>query len=453
MAKLKSANDLLRYILFNVFTLVSCWGWTQGTQRPASFSKVSVDTLSMTLLEAESIMVKNNLELIARRYDIETARAQVLQAKLWDNPSFYVETNPYNHISGRSFSYAHQGEGTLTPNGLVPSSNEVIASIDQIIKTAGKRSKLVGLTKIGSEIAEDVFADLVRSLKFTLRNDYSQMVQFQKSIDLLDEESASIQTLVKITNEQLLKGNFAEKDLLLLQALEFSLQMQRKDFVKQMATVEAEFKTLVGVRNTAFVKPVADSTLLQRVTPNSIDTLVNVALENRPDLKVFEAQFRASDQNLRLQKSLAVPDLDVTLNYTRYSNYITDYVGLGLRLPLPLLNRNQGNIKSAKSSIQSNSADFENQKTKTVNDVISAYLQLQVTKNAFQNFDRPFVGRFDVYFQKLILNFRRRVIGLIEFVQFFDTYRDTKLASFNLEQDFWQAQEQLNFSLGMDVIK
>jgi cobalt-zinc-cadmium efflux system outer membrane protein len=229
--------------------------------------------------------------------------------------------------------------------------------------------------------------------------------------------------------------------------------MQRKDFLKQLADVEAEVRTLLGVRTGVFVKPIADSTIFKRTIPATVDSLVNIALDNRPDLRLAESQFRLSSQNLKLQKSLAYPDVAVTLNYTRYSNYLADYYGLGLSSNLPLLNRNQGSIKGAKSDIKSSESDFENQKISTTNDVISTYLQLQVTKNAFDNFDRPFIGKFDKYFQKLILNFRRRVIGLIEFIDFFETYRDTKLSSFNLEQDFFQAQEQLNFSIGKDVIK
>jgi len=447
----KANTRLIQVISILIFALICVSIRGQGIQPPAPVSISTTDTMSVSLPEAESILIKNNLYLLARRYDIETARAQVLQAKLWDNPVFYVETNPLNNSSGRYFSFIPANN--FNPNDKSTIGNEVIANVNQLIKTAGKRSNLVQLNRINAEISEFVFADAIRSLKYTLRYDYSLMVQFQKSIDLLDNESRSIKVLVDIIQEQLLKGNFAEKDLLRLQALAFDLQMQRKDFLKQLADVEAEVRTLLGVRTVVFIKPIADSTIFKRTIPDRVDSLVSSALDNRPDLKMSESQFRWSSQNLKLQKSLSVPDVAVTLNYTRYSNYLPDYYGLGVTSNLPLLNRNQGNIKSAKSDIKSSESDFENQKISTMNDVISRYLQLQVTKTAFDNFDRPFVGKFDKYFQKLILNFQRRVIGLIEFIDFFETYRDTKLSSFNLEQDFFQAQEQLNFSIGKDVIK
>jgi cobalt-zinc-cadmium efflux system outer membrane protein len=279
------------------------------------------------------------------------------------------------------------------------------------------------------------------------------LVQYQKAIDLLDTEYKSIQILVEITRTQLLKGNFAEKDLLRLQALAFDLQMQRKSFVTQLLDVQAEIKTILSIKQSVYIKPVIDSTYLKRAIPNAVDSLVNIALDIRPDLRVYDSQLRFSTQNLKLQRSLAYPDFTVQLNYTRYSNYLPDYYGLGVSSNLPFLNRNQGNIKGAKSDILSSKSDFENQQKGVSNQVISNYLQLHVNKDAYENFDKPFIGRFDVYFQKLILNFQRRVIGLIEFIDFFETYRDTKLASFNLEQDYWQAQEQLNFSVGKDIIK
>jgi len=51
-----------------------------------------------------------------------------------------------------------------------------------------------------------------------------------------------------------------------------------------------------------------------------------------------------------------------------------------------------------------------------------------------------------------LINFQRRVIGLIEFIDFFETYRDTKLSSFSLEQDYFEAMELLNFKVGTEVI-
>ena len=75
----------------------------RAQQSPIAEARRS-DTLQIDLAGAEMAMVKNNLQLLARRYDIETARLKILQAKLWDNPSFYVSTNPRNNATENIFT-------------------------------------------------------------------------------------------------------------------------------------------------------------------------------------------------------------------------------------------------------------------------------------------------------------------------------------------------------------
>jgi cobalt-zinc-cadmium efflux system outer membrane protein len=55
-----------------------------------------------------------------------------------------------------------------------------------------------------------------------------------------------------------------------------------------------------------------------------------------------------NNHNLALQKAMAVPDITIGSTYDQHSSYANNYVGLEISLPLPLFNRNQGNIKNAK---------------------------------------------------------------------------------------------------------
>ena len=54
------------------------------------------DTLKLTLQKADSLLITNNLSLIANQYNIDMAKAQIIQAKLFVNPEFYFEGNLYN---------------------------------------------------------------------------------------------------------------------------------------------------------------------------------------------------------------------------------------------------------------------------------------------------------------------------------------------------------------------
>ena len=68
------------------------------------------------------------------------AQAQVLQAKLFENPVISLEQNVYNRLNGKYFDFGKEGE--------------MVVGIEQVIRLAGQRNKQVKLEKINKEIAD-----------------------------------------------------------------------------------------------------------------------------------------------------------------------------------------------------------------------------------------------------------------------------------------------------------
>ena len=56
----------------------------------------ATDTLKISLPEAEKLFIQNNYQLIAQNYQTDQARAEIITAKLFDNPELNVETQLYN---------------------------------------------------------------------------------------------------------------------------------------------------------------------------------------------------------------------------------------------------------------------------------------------------------------------------------------------------------------------
>lgn len=63
---------------------------------------------TLTLKEAEQRFLERNLSLIAERYNIDMAQAQVLQAKLFENPVISLEQNVYNRLNGKYFDFGSE---------------------------------------------------------------------------------------------------------------------------------------------------------------------------------------------------------------------------------------------------------------------------------------------------------------------------------------------------------
>src|ERR1700753_1757528 len=141
------------------------------------------DTLKLTLKQAEDQFLKNNLQLIAQRYNIDNASAAVITAKLFPNPDFSFSNGIYaNDVPN---AYAEQS-----------------FSVSQLFTTAGKRNKNIQLAKIGVEQAKYQFFDLLRTLKFTLRNDFYTIYFQQQSANVYNEEIGSLSKTLTVFKEQ-----------------------------------------------------------------------------------------------------------------------------------------------------------------------------------------------------------------------------------------------------------
>lgn len=137
---------------------------------------------TLTLKDAEQRFLERNLSLIAERYNIDMAQAQVLQAKLFENPVISLEQNVYNRLNGKYFDFGNEGE--------------TVVEIEQVIRLAGQRNKQVKLEKINKEIAGYQFEEVLRTLRQELNEKFVQVYFLSKSISIYEKEVNSLQSLL-----------------------------------------------------------------------------------------------------------------------------------------------------------------------------------------------------------------------------------------------------------------
>ena len=93
-------------------------------------------------------------------------------------------------------------------------------------------------------------------------------------------------------------------------------------------------------------------------------------LAQRPDVAAAQDAVAAAEADLKLQKSLGVPDLDLLGGYKRNSGVNTLYTAL--QIPLPVRNRNQGEVQRAQANIQIAQAQLEQVKLTVQADISAA---------------------------------------------------------------------------------
>jgi Outer membrane protein len=404
-------------------------------------ASAQADTLKVNFQDAEKQFLENNLQLLAQKYNIESTQAQIAQAKLWDNPVLSTDQNIYDGGS-KKFFYHNSSLG----------QGQVFVQLSQVFQTAGKRGKQVAVAKDNAQVQEAAFNDLMRNLRYNLQLDFSQLAALIEQDQVYGLEIATATNLVNGIQKSYDAGNTSMKDLIRLKALLFGLQNDRIENSKQINDLQTELKTLLGVKETTYITPILVD---QQSHPVKLDipALIGRAESKRADYLQNKYQLNSATHDLAYQKALASPDITVGVTYDKNSSYAPNYYGLQIGLPLPFFNRNQGNIKSAEYTLKSQENLVKDNDLRLKNEVVAAVKQYELTQELFTTQQSEFNEQYDKLFNAMMKSFKDRQIGLIEFVDFFDTYKDTKLKIIQQQNNLQKAIADLNFATGTTIIK
>ena len=400
-----------------------------------SLALQKADTLAINLQEAEAQFLSNNIQLLEQRYSIDSAKANIITAKLYDNPVFSYANGFYQPDTKKLFDFSKDNW-------------EAASQISQLIKTAGKRNKAIQVAQTGAQITEYQFYDLLRTLRFTLRDDFYNMYYLQQSAKVYNQEIQSLQKTTAAFEEQVQKGNIAQKELIRIKSQSYTLQAELASLQNLIDDVQSEFKLLIRAKADAYIIPVANikEELKNIISDVSYQSLVDSAYQNRYDLKIAKANIVLTQQNLKLQKALAKPDITVGASYDRLGSYVKNFNSIGVSIPLPLFNRNQGNIKQANVMIGSGKLQLTGMQDQLESEVANRYLGAVRAEKLLNSFDPGFPADFDNLIGEVLKNYEKRNLTMLEFIDFYDSYKQNVLQLNNLRYNRISQLEQLNFA-------
>jgi len=405
-----------------------------------AFPLLSQDTLHISIQQAENIFLQKNLQLLAGKYNIDMARAAVLQAKLYNNPSISVSAALYNQEQKKWLDVSN-------------STGQYGISAQQLIILAGKRNKQIKLAEINTRQAENSFYDLLRTLRFTLRGDFYNIYFLQNSINAYAAQVNTLEKLNSAYSDLQAKAIVTLKDAIRIKSLLYSLKAEETGLQNELNDAEAELQLLLQ-SNKTYILPQADSTSLAPVIDHyNLPSLIDSAYANRYDLQLAYNTLLYTQQNYALQKALRVPDLTLGAEFDKRGSYINNASFLNAAIDLPFFNRNQGNIRSAKISIEQGKTQLQLQRLTVENDVQKAYARMLTTHKMLQSFDPGFKSAFQHLMDGVTENFLKRNISLLDFTDFVESYKNNVLQLNQLQNDRMQAIEALNFSVGKPIIE
>jgi len=392
--------------------------------------------IKLSLQQADSMFLANNFSLLASSMNIEAQKAQILQAKLYPNPTIGTDFNVYDPDNKQIFHIGSSGEKDFQFN--------------QLILMGGKRKTEIEMAKTNATIAELEFQQLIRQLRYKLHSDLFSVGLQQFLLEKYNKQLALIDTLLSSYQVQADKGNVPLKDLVRLKAEYLQLNDNRAEIFKQYCETQSDLQTLLQTPfNIEF--EFTESEISDYIRLHDYEELKSEAMKNRPDLNIMQQNQLLAQQYLQLQKRMNIPDVNLLLSYDQRGNAFQNQVNGGISLPIPIWDRNKGNIKTAEFKKKQTEYDLAELKAEIMADLQNSYTFYSQTVTEYKKLMKLYNQDFETTVNGMTDNFQKRNISIVEFVDFFEAYNEVLTELTRIKTQLVLSGEQLNLLVGKDI--
>jgi len=306
-----------------------------------------------TLSDLQRLAAANNPTLRQAAADVESARGALVQAKAYPNPGSGYLFDPSNDNS------------TAGVQGVF---------VDQPVVTGGKlklgvasAQKDLDNAELAMRRARNDLATAVRNAYFTLLVDKETLV-VTRSLARFTDDIYRMQT-------GLLRGTLAAPyEPASLRAQAFTTRLAYKQAI---ASYMYDWKQLVATIGLTQAPLTEVSGEVDKFIPYyDFDQVLAYVLQNHTDVLTARNLVPQARYNLKLAQVMgAVPDVDVRATFEK--DYVVapfgTYSMLTVGLPLPLWNRNQGNIMSAQAALIHAAEESHRVEVTLTNNLSAAY--------------------------------------------------------------------------------
>jgi cobalt-zinc-cadmium efflux system outer membrane protein len=310
------------------------------------------ETGEITLQEAVEQFYENNYDLLINRFEIDKSYADYIGARLLPNP-------------GLSMNYTGAGTKFLPT---ATDNSQLVVRIDQLFELGGKRELRSRAAYEIHEAAKLLHKDTIRTL---LSGFYT--LCYNLKLDLLNldaarDELARFDRTLAIAEKRFNAGHLSLVDYSKVKLARVDLETNITNMETQLKNDAEQFSVLIASK-----KPLQPQFPIGEEFPAfPEDELVAKAFDNRFDYLALQKQLEAAGHNRSLAKAGRIPDVTVGVEMETFGKENTAGVGAGLSFPLPLFNRNQGDVARRNAEYSQIERQLDKAKRQIVADVRQA---------------------------------------------------------------------------------
>jgi cobalt-zinc-cadmium efflux system outer membrane protein len=335
----------------------------------------------LTLDAAIDRMLRENLELRSKFYEIPQAQADILQAGLRANPVFYADAQlvPYGAFNRSA------------PGG--PTQYDV--NVSYPLDLSRKRQARLLVASRAKRVLEAQYQDAVRLSIDNLYTAFVDVLQARQTIRYAKKSVEGLDELLDVERKRLEKDATTRAEVKRVEIQRDSARIGLLDAEEQYRKAKRSLAVILKLSPEEADRLELRGTVFDRFpAPPPLEELNRIALEARPDLASYRLGIHRAEADVRLARANRFTDVYVLYQpYTFQNNYPYGVKSpmswaLGVTVPLPVYNRNQGNIERAKLNVIQTQIQLEHLERTTLNDVAQAYREYEISRNMVNHIEK-----------------------------------------------------------------
>lgn len=298
----------------------------------SSLAIAEENTNKLDLVSAYQKTLKRSPILKEAKSQLEIAIAELEQASAWLNPDFEFEMENFN------------GSGQFSGTNVA----EYTYSLSQKFEVGGKRTARTetALKRLRAAEADYIIAE--RLVKKNVTIAYINAVAASQNLKLTEEQEYLAQTVLNTVKKRVEAAREPEIQQRKAEVAYATASLKRQQMAREAQLARAELATFWG--DSFFSEILQTDTFFSPVAPEDYQ-FYESKLSEAPQLRRYQSLINAQKSEADFERAQNIPDPTFRLGVRDFNENGEQALVAGLSFPLPIFNRNGGNIRKALSEI------------------------------------------------------------------------------------------------------
>lgn len=424
--------------------LVSLFLLSTASLARAQISSTTQGPVKITLDDAIQLALKHNHALLAAQTTISQSQALEEQANLRPNPTFFTDWE-YLPLASPSSQNPRLYPPGYTLGQYLHDNTEADMGLSYLFERGKKRQHRLQAAQDVTAQTRSLVADNERTLTFNVASQYISVLLAESTLDLATLDVKSFQQTTDISEYQYKVGGMSEGDFLAIKLQLLQYQTDYEQAVLAKDTALDDLRNMLGYESVPADYDVSSPFDYEPLKAN-LEDLQMKAIQNRPDLRAAQQGVTAATSQWELQKAIGKQDVTATANYTHVNGI--NGATWAINVPLPIFNRNQGNIAQTRFAITQAQELEKGAGDQVLTDVHDAYVTLRENDTIVVLYRSGYLDAAVKAREIEKFAYEHGGASLLDWLNAERTYRVTELAYRQALASYLTALEQLREAVG-----